>query len=121
MIHFSHCIYIMDEPPNDSWCLRQFSVKSSIQYYNYYGSHVYTCFLNASKAFDRINHWTMFEQIILRNVPIILIRILCFLVSISGTMYIMGKHEVLFFTASNGVRQGGILSLKLFSVYMFKV
>ena len=30
----------------------------------------------------------------------------------------MGKHEVLFFTISNGVRQGGILSSKLFSVYM---
>ena len=30
----------------------------------------------------------------------------------------MGKHEVLFFTISNGVRQGGILSPKLFSVYM---
>ena len=33
-------------------------------------------------------------------------------------MYIMGKHEVLFFTISNGVRQGEILSPKLFSVYM---
>ena len=30
----------------------------------------------------------------------------------------MGKHEVPFFTISNGVRQGGILSLKLFSVYI---
>ena len=30
----------------------------------------------------------------------------------------MGKHEVLFFTISNGVRQGKMLSPKLFSVYM---
>ena len=43
-----------------------------------------------------------------------------FWVSFSETMYtsIMGKHEVLFFTVSNGVRQGGILSPKLFFVYM---
>ena len=41
-----------------------------------------------------------------------------FLVSFTGTMNIMGKHEVLFFTISNGVRQCGILSPKLFSVYM---
>ena len=36
----------------------------------------------------------------------------------SNSMYIMGKHEVLFFTISNGVRQGRILSPKLFFVYM---
>ena len=30
----------------------------------------------------------------------------------------MEKHEVFFFTISNGVRQGRILSPKLFSVYM---
>ena len=30
----------------------------------------------------------------------------------------MGKHEVLFFTISNGVCQGRILSPKLFSAYM---
>ena len=43
-----------------------------------------------------------------------------FLVLFLKTMYtsIMGKHEGLFFTVSNGVRQGGILSPKLFSVYM---
>ena len=42
-----------------------------------------------------------------------------FLVSFLGTMYIMGKHEVLIFlNISNGVRQGEILSPKLFSVYM---
>ena len=40
------------------------------------------------------------------------------LVSFAGTMYIMGKHEVFFFTISKGVRQGGRLSAKLFSVYM---
>ena len=54
------------------------TVKSIIQYYNYYNSTVYTCFLDSSKAFDRINHWTMFKQLILRNVPVLLVRILCF-------------------------------------------
>ena len=33
-----------------------YTVKSVIQYYNYYNSPVYTCFLDASKAFDRLNH-----------------------------------------------------------------
>ena len=39
-----------------------YTVKSIIRYYNYYNSPVYTCFLDASKAFDRINHWTMFKK-----------------------------------------------------------
>ena len=49
--------------------LRIYTVKSIIENYNYYNSPVYTCFFGASKAFDRINHWTMFTQLILRDVP----------------------------------------------------
>ena len=33
-----------------------YTVKSVIKYYNYFSSPVYTCFLDASKAFDRVNH-----------------------------------------------------------------
>ena len=50
-----------------------YTVKSIIQYYNYYNSPVYTCFLDAPKAFDRVNHWTM-----LKKVPIIIVRMLFF-------------------------------------------
>ena len=57
-------------------CIYIYTVKSIIQYYNYYNSPVYTCFLDASKAFDRINHWTMFKQLILRDVPVLLIIII---------------------------------------------
>ena len=37
-----------------------YTVKSVIKYYNYFSSPVYICFLDASKAFDRVNHWTLF-------------------------------------------------------------
>ena len=93
-------------------------MKSIIQYYNYYNSPVYTCFLDASKAFDRINHWTMFKQLILRDVPVILICILCFWYRSQQLCILWGETRSSFFTISNGVRQGGILSPKLFSVYM---
>ena len=55
-----------------------YTVKSIIQYYNYYNSPVYYCFLNASKAFDRVNHWTLFKKLILRGVQIMIVRMLCF-------------------------------------------
>ena len=95
-----------------------YTVKSIIQYYNYYNSPVYTCFLDASKAFDRVNHWTMFKKLILRGVPIIIVRMLCFWYRSQQLCIQWGKTRSSFFTISNGVRQGGILSPKLFSVYM---
>ena len=37
-----------------------FTVKSIIKCYTGHNTPVYTCFLDASKAFDRVNHWTLF-------------------------------------------------------------
>ena len=95
-----------------------YTVKSIIQYYNYYNSPAYTCFLDASKAFDRVNHWTMFKKLILRGVPIIIVRTLCFWHRSQQLCIQWGKTRSSFFTISNAVRQGGILSPKLFSVYI---
>ena len=39
-----------------------------INRYQRLGSTVYLCFLDASKAFDHINHDTMFKKLIYRNV-----------------------------------------------------
>ena len=91
-----------------------YTVKSIIQYHNYYNSPVYTCSLDASKAFDRINHWTMFKQIILRNVPVLLIRILCFWYRSQQLCILWGKRRFSFFTISNGVHQGGYYFLRCF-------
>ena len=49
-----------------------------IQYYRSYNITVYTGFLDASKAFDRINHWTLFKKLLNRCVPVLLIRILLY-------------------------------------------
>ena len=57
----NQCGFKQKNPPN-YWLM--FVVKSIIQYYNFYSGPVYTCYLDAWKAFDRINHWTMFKQLI---------------------------------------------------------
>ena len=44
-----------------------FTVKSTIKYYNMYNSPVYSCFLDASKAYDRVNHWTLFNKLLKRS------------------------------------------------------
>ena len=39
-----------------------FIVKSVIKYYNLCNSPVCTCFLDTSKAYNRVNHWTLFKS-----------------------------------------------------------
>ena len=55
-----------------------YTVKSVIKYYTRQNSPVYTCFLDASKASDRISHWTLFKKLIACNTPLLIVRILMF-------------------------------------------
>ena len=55
-----------------------FTVKSVTKYYTQKNCPVFTCFLDASKAFDKINHYTLFQKLLDRETPIILVRILLF-------------------------------------------
>ena len=93
-----------------------YTVKSIIKYYNYFSSPVFTCFLDASKAFDRVNHWTLFKKLLSKGMSTAIVRILCFWYRSQQLCIQWGKTKSLFLT--NGVRHGGILSPKLFFVYM---
>ena len=35
------------------------------------------CFMDASKAFDRVNHWTLFKKLIDIGTPLIFLELLC--------------------------------------------
>ena len=87
-----------------------------IQYYKSNNSPVYSCFLDASKAFDGVNHWTLLRKLLNRGVPVVLIRILLYWYR-TQTFCIKWGSTKNCFNVSNGVRQGGILSPYLFIVY----
>jgi len=55
-----------------------FSLKQVIEYYNSRSNPVYVCYLDASKAFDRINHWCLFFKLIHRGIDVMLICLLVF-------------------------------------------
>ena len=83
------------------------------------GSKVFGCFLDASKAFNRVDHDLLFQKLEKRGLPPV---VLCFLLNWYSTqrMSVQWSHDYLSrdFTVSNGVRQGGVLSLFLFAVYL---
>ena len=87
-------------------------------YYVRKGGNVYALALDASKAFDRVQYDKLFKLLIDRNVNPLYIRLLI-------SMYIKQKLRVSFnnnnsdwFSVSNGVKQGGVLSPTLFGVYI---
>ena len=81
-------------------------VKSVINYYNLYKSPVYSCFLDASKAYNRVNHWTLFKKLLKRGISIIIVSILLFWYSKQEICIKWGNETPSCFTISNGVRQG---------------
>ena len=95
-----------------------FTVKSVIKYYYLHNSPVYTCFLDASKAYDRVNHWTLFRKLPYRSIHILIVRMLMYWYTKQELCIRWGAEMSPYFTIFNGVRQGGILSPSLFAVYM---
>ena len=55
-----------------------FTVKSIIKYYTGHSTPVYTCYPDASKAFDRVDHWTLFTKLIHSGISLLIVRILVF-------------------------------------------
>ena len=50
--------------------------KEVIDFYHSESTSIYLCFMDASKAFDRVNHWTLFQKLIDRGTPLIFVRII---------------------------------------------
>ena len=95
-----------------------YALKNVLNYYRELNSPVFTCFFDASKAFDKVNHWNLFNKLILRGVPAFIIRILLFWYRSQTFCVKWGSHTSRYFNVTNGVRQGSILSPHLFAIYV---
>ena len=93
-------------------------IKEIVNFYLQNSTSVYLCFIDASKAFDRINHVKLFTKLMQRNVPPCIVRILIFWYIRQRMTVIWGNFISEYFNVSCGVRQGGILSPRLYTVYM---
>ena len=95
-----------------------FALKELINKYNAHNSCVYTCFLDASKAFDRVCHSKLFKKLSDRGIPGYLLRILSYWYANQSMQIRWGSKISDKFSVSNGVRQGSILSPHLFKIYV---
>ena len=53
-----------------------FLLKQAISYYITRDSPIFYVFRDASKAFDRVNHYLLFQKLIVRNVLMCFVRLL---------------------------------------------
>ena len=96
-----------------------FSLKETINIYRRESSPIYIlCFLDASKAFDNISYWILFDKLMKRDVPRIVVRLLAFWYT--NQCLKIQWHDAVSedFKISNGVKQVGILSPLFFNLYM---
>lgn len=95
-----------------------FILKSIVDMYTANGSPVFICFLDSSKAFDRLDHWALFYKMLAAKCNILVIRLLRYWYTTQTFCVKWGSTYSDCFTVINGVRQGGIMSPALFNLYM---
>ena len=95
-----------------------FILKELVRYYIEHGSCMYVTYLDASKAFDRVNHQKLFSKLIEAGAPRWCVRILCHWYCNQSLCVRWESVLSEFFPVNNGVRQEGIMSPLLFNVYV---
>ena len=103
---------------NMSTSLCSGTVKNVVARYLHEDSPVYACFLDATKAFDLVNHNILFRRLIDKGFPILLVRFLLFWYKEQQMSIRWGNSFSNSFPVANGVRQGGVLSPILFTLYI---
>jgi len=77
---------------------------------SYVSSHVFACFVDFRKAFNRVNYWKLFTQLLDEGNDVGFVKLLAFWYSRQTiSVYWQGLYSDQF-TIGNGTRQGGVLS-----------
>jgi hypothetical protein len=94
-----------------------FVLKETVNFYKYNKNSVHMCAIDASKAFDKVNRWALMHKLIDKtNNPIW--RILFVYYNCSSAYVCNNDVCSLLFKTTIGVKQGGPLSPRLFSIYV---
>ena len=96
----THCSWLVTEVAN---------------YYVQRGGRVHACFLDCSKAFDKVLFNKLFLKMLAKGVPPVVVRVLIYAYQEQKGWVRLGKHKSEEFDITNGTRQGSVLSPFLFA------
>ena len=95
-----------------------FGFTEAVNYYQKRGNKVFSAFLDASKAFDKVLLNGLLAKLIRRNVPLPLVRVLHNWFSGLSCSVVWNSLIGTPFCVYCGVRQSGVLSPLLFAIYV---
>jgi len=95
-----------------------FIVNEIIKYYVNSDSDVYVTLLDASRAFDRVNYVKLFRILVKRKLCPVVTRFLLMLYTNQNIRVKWGSCISSLCNVSNGVKQGGVMSPILFTIYI---
>jgi len=95
-----------------------FSLKQAIEHYSSRQTPTYIVYLDATKAFDRVDHRLLIEKLKNRRVPSYIVNLVINWFDIQRFDVKWGKLCTQAFPVRQSVRQGGVLSAYLFAIYM---
>ena len=95
-----------------------YSVRKVVDHYVNGGSTVNVCLLDLSKAYDKMNHFGLYIKLMNRSIPVQVLSVLENWFALCLSCVKWGSVMSYFYVLKTGVRQGGVLSPFLFSVFI---
>ena len=107
--------------PKSSTTLAAVILKEVLTKYTSESSNVYTCFMDMSKAFERVNHDLLIKKLTELKIYPLIVRAIEFILKNSTACVKFKDSLSTNWCITRGVRQGGVTSVHLFCIYIDQI